>query len=128
MHTTARNGKDSSASEVDAGTSADAPIASILLIAYNQQATIVEAIAGALAQTYSPLEIVVSDDASSDDTWAHMQHAVAGYAGPHRVVLNRNEHNLGIGAHLSRVVELSRGVLLFVAAGVYAAKVLIFSK
>ncbi|HZT55394.1 MAG TPA: glycosyltransferase family 2 protein, partial [Burkholderiaceae bacterium] len=43
--------------------------------------------------------------------------AVAGYAGPHTVRLNRNPVNLGIGAHLSRLVELSRGEMLFVTAG-----------
>ena len=90
---------------------------SILLIAYEQQATVAEAIAGALAQTYSPLELVVSDDASRDGTFAAMQAALAGYRGPHRVVLNRNERNLGIGAHLSRAVAMSHGELLFVAAG-----------
>jgi len=93
------------------------PLVSMLLIAYRQAATVQAAVAGALAQSYTPLEIIVSDDASDDATWAQMQAAVHGYAGPHRVVLNRNEHNLGIGAHLSRLVELSRGELLFVAAG-----------
>lgn len=93
------------------------PLVSLLLIAFNQQATIAEAIAGALAQTYAPLEIIVSDDASDDDTFGAMQAAVAGYRGPHRLVLNRNAHNLGIGAHLSRLVALSHGELLVVAAG-----------
>ena len=93
------------------------PLATIMLIAYNQEASIGEAIAGALAQTYSPLEIFVSDDASSDGTHAAMLAAVAAYRGPHRVVVNRNETNLGIGAHLSLIVERSRGELLFVAAG-----------
>jgi glycosyltransferase involved in cell wall biosynthesis len=93
------------------------PWASMLLIAYEQQPTIAEAIRGALAQTWSPLEIVISDDASSDRTFAAMQAAVAGYTGPHRLVLNRNPHNLGIGAHLSHLVNLSKGEMLFVAAG-----------
>jgi glycosyltransferase involved in cell wall biosynthesis len=93
------------------------PLASILLIAYNQQATVAQAIAGALAQTYSPLEIIVSDDASTDGTFAAMQAALAGYDGPHEVRLNRNPRNLGIGAHLSHLVPLSQGELLFVAAG-----------
>ncbi len=95
----------------------DRPLATLLLLAYQQQATIVAAVEGALQQTYSPLEIVISDDASTDATWAAIQHAVAGYAGPHRLILNRNPANLGIGAHLNRMVELSRGELLFVAAG-----------
>jgi len=93
------------------------PLATIMLIAYNQEARIGEAIGGALAQTYSPLEIFVSDDASSDGTHAAMLAAVAGYHGPHRVVVNRNEKNLGIGAHLSLILERSRGELLFVAGG-----------
>lgn len=93
------------------------PLASMLLIAYEQAATVGEAIAGALAQTYQPLEILVSDDASSDGTFAAMERALAGYAGPHRVVLLRNEVNLGIGAHLSKLANEARGELLFVTAG-----------
>jgi glycosyltransferase involved in cell wall biosynthesis len=93
------------------------PLVTMMLIGYQQQVTIGAAVAAALAQTYSPLEIVVSDDASGDDTFAAMQSAVAGYRGPHRLILNRNPVNLGIGAHLNRVVELSHGELLFVAAG-----------
>lgn len=94
-----------------------APAVSMLLMAYRQQATVEAAVQGALAQRYSPLEIVISDDASDDGTWAAIERAVAGYAGPHRLVLNRNPVNLGIGAHLDRLVALSQGELLFVAAG-----------
>ncbi|MEQ1685218.1 MAG: glycosyltransferase [Burkholderiaceae bacterium] len=97
--------------------SGDAPLASLLLIAYQQEKTVAEAVAGALSQTYSPLEIILSDDASNDGTFAAMQAAVAGYTGPHRIVLNRNPHNLGIGAHLSHLVSLSKGEMLIVAAG-----------
>src|SRR3954454_22389417 len=93
------------------------PLVTFMLIAHNQEASIGEAIAGALAQTYQPLEIFISDDASSDGTHASMLAAVAGYDGPHRVVINRNDTNLGIGAHLSLIVERSQGELLFVAGG-----------
>ena len=89
----------------------------MLLLAYQQAGTIEQAIRGALAQTHSPLEIVISDDASTDGTWAAIERAVAGYTGAHRLVLNRNPVNLGIGAHLNKMVALSRGELLFVAAG-----------
>ena len=97
--------------------SPDHPLATMLLIAYNQEASIGEAIAGALAQTYQPLEIFISDDASSDGTYATILAAVKGYDGPHRLVVNRNPVNVGIGAHLSLLVERSRGELLFVAGG-----------
>jgi Glycosyl transferase family 2 len=97
--------------------SASAPLVTVLLLAYNQQATVGAAIAGALAQTYAQVELVISDDASTDATYAAMLAAVADYRGPHRVILNRNPVNLGIGAHLNRMVALSHGELLFVAAG-----------
>jgi glycosyltransferase involved in cell wall biosynthesis len=96
---------------------ADRPLISVLLIAYRQQETVAEAVRGALAQTWSPLEIIASDDASPDATYDAMQAAVAGYTGPHRVVLNRNPRNLGIGAHISHLVAMSRGELIVIAAG-----------
>ena len=89
----------------------------LLLLAFEQESTVGAAISGALGQTYENLEIGISDDASTDGTFAAMQAAVAGYIGPHRLILNRNPVNLGIGAHLNRMVGLSRGELLFVAAG-----------
>lgn len=93
------------------------PLITLLLLAYNQRRFVGQAVAGALAQTYPNLEIVISDDASTDDTFAQMQQAVDGYTGPHRVVLNRNPQNLGIGGNLNRMVDLSHGELLFIAAG-----------
>ena len=93
------------------------PLVTMLVLAYQQAGTIEAAIRGALAQTHSPLEVVISDDASTDGTWDAIERAVAGYAGPHRLVLNRNAANLGIGAHIDTMVALSHGELLFVAAG-----------
>lgn len=93
------------------------PRVSLLLLAYQQEATVEAAVRAALAQVGPPIEIVVSDDASTDGTWSVIQRSVAGYAGPHRLVLNRNPVNLGIGAHLNRLVELSDGDLLVIAAG-----------
>ncbi len=95
----------------------DRPLVSILLIAYRQADTVGEAVAGALAQTWSPLEILVSDDASGDGTWAAIEAAVAGYAGPHRVRAFAQPRNLGIGAHLSALATQAEGELLVVAAG-----------
>lgn len=93
------------------------PLVSILLIAYQQRETIGEALRGALAQTYEPLEIIASDDASGDGTWEALCAAAEGYAGPHRLQLNRNDRNLGIGAHLSLLAQKAGGELLVVAAG-----------
>jgi len=101
----------------DATTHDERPLVSILLIAYNQERLIADAVRGALAQTWQPLEIIVSDDASTDGTYAAIEAALRDYRGPHRVSARRNEQNEGITAHLSRLAGLARGELLFVAAG-----------
>ena len=41
--------------------------ATFILLAYHQEAYVAEAIAGALAQDYPDLEIILSDDGSSDN-------------------------------------------------------------
>lgn len=95
----------------------DRPPVSLVLLAYNQERFIREAVEGAFCQTYSPLEIVLSDDASSDRTFDIIREMAAGYAGPHKVILNRNEKNLGIGMHFNKVVELATGQIIELAAG-----------
>jgi glycosyltransferase involved in cell wall biosynthesis len=93
------------------------PLVSFVLVSYNQEEFIAEAVAGAFAQTYTPLQIILSDDCSSDATFAIMEEAVRQYRGPHSVVINRNECNLGIGRHINKVVELAEGEWLVGAAG-----------
>ena len=96
--------------------SAAAPRASLLLLAYNQERYAEEAARSCLAQDSEPLEIVFSDDASSDRTHDILSSVAAGYRGPHRVVVRRNETNLGITGHYNWLVEASSGELLITAA------------
>ena len=56
-----------------AGSSPSPPLVTFALFAYNQEAFIREAVASALSQTYEPLEIILSDDCSTDRTFAIMQ-------------------------------------------------------
>lgn len=93
------------------------PLVTFALFAYNQEKFICEAVEGALAQTYSPLQIILSDDCSSDRTFEIMQEMVERYSGPHDIILNRNVKNLGIGGHVNRIMEISSGEYIVVAAG-----------
>jgi glycosyltransferase involved in cell wall biosynthesis len=93
------------------------PLVSILLIAFNQEGVVAHAVRAALAQTYEPLEILISDDSSHDRTFEIIEATVRDYTGPHRVSIHRNEQNLGISAHLSALALRAQGELLFVAAG-----------
>ena len=95
----------------------DKPLVTFALTSYNQERYVGEAVRAALAQTYSPLQVVVSDDCSQDGTFEAAREAAAGYGGPHEVVLNRNERNLGIGGNIDRVMELAEGDLIVNADG-----------
>ena len=93
------------------------PLASVLFLAFNQERTVRGAVASILAQAGPPIDIILSDDASTDGTFEAMTEAVRGYAGPHQIRLRRNTANVGIGEHLNQLVAESRGELLFIAAG-----------
>jgi glycosyltransferase involved in cell wall biosynthesis len=86
------------------------------LICYNQEKFIREAIRGALAQDYEPLEILVSDDHSTDATFDIIQEEVAGYAGPHTIRLVRNTENIGF-ENFARTAEAAHGEFLVSAHG-----------
>jgi glycosyltransferase involved in cell wall biosynthesis len=93
------------------------PLLTLGLIAYNQEGFIKNAILGAFSQTYSPLEIILSDDCSSDGTFEVMERMAAAYGGPHRIILSRNECNRGLAGNVNRVFELAHGKLILLAAG-----------
>jgi glycosyltransferase involved in cell wall biosynthesis len=93
------------------------PLLTFALFAYKQERFIQKAIEGAFSQTYSPLEIILSDDCSPDRTFEIMRDAAANYGGPHKVVLNCNPKNVGLAEHVNRVVGLANGDLIVTAAG-----------
>lgn len=97
--------------------SKERPLVTFALFAYNQEQYIREALEGALAQTYSPLEIILSDDCSTDRTFQIMQQAIETYCGPHILKINRNQKNLGLVEHINKLFDLSSGSLFVVAAG-----------
>lgn len=90
---------------------------SYILLTYNQQQTVRAAVLSALAQDVPELEIVITDDHSSDGTFDEVQAAVAAYDGPHRVIVNRNPKNLGLAGNLGMAHQLSSGDVLIAAAG-----------
>lgn len=95
----------------------DRPLITICLTAYKQEKIVEEAVRGALSQTYEPLEIILSDDCSPDGTFEVMKRMTVEYRGPHKVILNRNAENLGLGAHVNRVMSMAHGTWLVMMAG-----------
>lgn len=86
----------------------DKPRYTLLITCYNFEKFIREAVEGALAQTYEPLDIIISDDCSTDRSWEVIQETVAAYKGPHHVILNHNEKNLGFAANLNKSFGMAR--------------------
>ncbi|MBS3895197.1 glycosyltransferase family 2 protein [Silanimonas sp.] len=95
-----------------------APRVSVLMLAWKAEATIVEALQGALAQTV-PCEILCSDDASPDAGFERAAAFLAGsppMAAAHTVRLLRQPVNLGLTAHLNRLLAEAGGELIVVMA------------
>lgn len=83
-----------------------APAVSIGMPAYNAARTIRSAIDSLLAQSFDDLELIVSDNASTDETWSIIEE----YARlDRRVVPLRQPHNIGANGNYSAVVRLARG-------------------
>jgi glycosyltransferase involved in cell wall biosynthesis len=80
------------------------PLVSVLIPAFNAGRTIDRALASVFAQDYQPIEIIVVDDGSTDDTAAR----VASYRHK-RVCLVRLEQNRGEAAAMNEGLELTRG-------------------
>jgi glycosyltransferase involved in cell wall biosynthesis len=96
--------------------SAPAPAVSLVLPCWNCARFVREALESALAQTYEPLEIVITDDTSDDGTWEIVREVAAGYAAPHALVCHRNAVRQSI-ENLNAAIERARGAFLVVAHG-----------
>ncbi|UWQ31990.1 glycosyltransferase [Leisingera sp. M527] len=93
------------------------PAASFILLSYCQEDTITEAVQSLLNQKCEPIEIIISDDASTDGTFEKIQEVIKDYRGPHPVLARRNEVNLGLNRHIARSVSLATSDLMIWAAG-----------
>ena len=92
------------------------PLISYVITAYNSEKYIKEAIECAFNQTYQPLQIVLSDDCSKDETFNIMQQMASEYKGPAHIKLNRNEVNMGISQHMSKAyIDLADGEIIVAA-------------
>jgi glycosyltransferase involved in cell wall biosynthesis len=90
---------------------------SFVVLSYNQEEYVAEAVLSALAQEGPPLEIILSDDCSQDGTFRIMQQIAADYRGPHSVTVRRNEKNLGLVGHFAKIFSLCTGDVMIVAWG-----------
>ncbi len=93
------------------------PRVSVLMPIYRAREFVAAAVGSALAQTWPELELVISDDASDDGTWEEIQRVVAGYDGPHDVILHRQARNVGPFHNGFETLERSTGSVVAFAYG-----------
>lgn len=91
------------------------PNVSVMIITYNQAHFIRETLDSVLLQDYRNLEIVVADDASTDDTPAILQEYAAAHPG--LVVPVLNERNLGITGNCNAALSACTGELIAILGG-----------
>ena len=82
------------------------PRVSIGLPVYNGDRFVARAVESVLAQTYTDFELIISDNASEDETADICQRYARGDS---RIRYDRNDYNIGQIANVNRVFELARG-------------------
>lgn len=90
-----------------------APQVSMLLPTY-RSAYGAQALASLLAQQGVTLELLISDDASGDDTPQRIRRQLAGYHGPHRVLLRQGQKRLRLD-HFVLLAEAATSEVVIMA-------------
>src|ERR1700753_2127860 len=86
------------------------PTLSVLIPNYNHAHYLPEALESILSQSVKPLEIIVVDDASKDNSIAVLEE----YSRKHPLIkYYKNEKNRGVVATLNRCIELAAGEYVF---------------
>lgn len=96
-----------------APAAAERPLISVVITSYNYAHYIGEAIASVLSQDFPSLELIVVDNASTDNT----DEVLAGFAADPRLRYVKNDVNIGLTPNHNRGLSLARGeYIVFVSA------------
>ncbi|NDA62509.1 MAG: glycosyltransferase family 2 protein [Chitinophagia bacterium] len=85
------------------------PLISVVMATYNGKNFLAEQIDSLLAQTYSNIEIVICDDASTDGTSLLLAQYAAKYS---HIRVYHNKENIGFIRNFERAISLSSGSLV----------------
>lgn len=87
------------------------------LFCYNQEKFVRNAVRDVLKQDADGLEIILSDDCSTDSTFDIISEEARQYCGRHKVFVQRTPRNAGLNAHINRVIRQATGDVVVPFAG-----------
>lgn len=88
-----------------------------LLLCFNQERFVRDAVRDLLAQDLENLEILLSDDCSTDSSYSILEEEARQYDGPHKVIVHRTPRNLGLNRHINLLLSKASGDVLIPFAG-----------
>lgn len=91
------------------------PLVSIPIITYNHENFIANAIESVLSQDYPNIEIIISDDSSTDNTVSIIQNYVHKY--PHKIKLLTSQKNMGATQNWYKAISVCSGKYIAGLAG-----------
>lgn len=85
-----------------------APILSVIMGVYNcpTEEMLVRSVKSVLEQSFSDFEFIICDDGSDNGTWQWLMKLAASDS---RIVLLKNDENIGLAATLNRCIKAARG-------------------
>lgn len=87
----------------------NSPLVSVLMSVYNGERYLSQSIESILNQSFSDFEFIIIDDGSSDSSWEILTKAADRDA---RILLLRNDSNLGLSKSLNRGIALAKGAYI----------------
>jgi len=98
--------------------SSQLPLVSITVITYNSSKTVIETLESIRRQTYSNIELIISDDASTDNTVEMCMNWIEDNGQRFiRKQLIFSSHNTGVSANFNRALRACKGVWVKSVAG-----------
>lgn len=88
-----------------------------VLLAFNQAAFVRDAVRDLFAQDIGKMDVILSDDCSSDATFDILQEEARHYRGPFSVSVRRSRRNAGMNAHINDLVASTSAEIIIPFAG-----------
>lgn len=101
----------------------DRSVVTVVILAYNQEEFIEDAVKSAIEQTYDNLQIIIVDDFSNDKTYLRAKNYSHFYGHNREILIIKNERNLGTLVSLFEASKISKGDLIVVFHGDDISKV-----